>query len=60
MSRKKVHDKEFEIYAQLEEADRENLHQLRNLQIQSIQGNTVPLGTAIERKLLDLPIFVYP
>jgi HAE1 family hydrophobic/amphiphilic exporter-1 len=41
----KADEKEFEIYAQLEEADRENLHQLRNLQIQSIQGNTVPLGT---------------
>jgi len=41
----KTGEKEIEVYAQLEESDRENLHQLRNLQIQTIDGTTIPLGT---------------
>jgi HAE1 family hydrophobic/amphiphilic exporter-1 len=36
--------KEIPVYAQLEEVDRENLHQLRNLQVQTATGSTVPLG----------------
>jgi HAE1 family hydrophobic/amphiphilic exporter-1 len=41
----KTGEKEIDVYVQLEEVDRENLHQLRNLQIQTIDGGTIPLGT---------------
>jgi HAE1 family hydrophobic/amphiphilic exporter-1 len=41
----KTGEKEVDVYIQLEEADRENLHQLKNLQIQSATGAGVPLGS---------------
>ncbi len=41
----KTGSKELDVYIQLEEGDRENLHQLRNLQIETIRGDTVSLGT---------------
>ena len=41
----KTGEKEIEVYAQFEESDRENLHQLRDLQIQTISGRGIPLGT---------------
>ena len=47
----KTGEKEIDVYAQLEEADRENLHQLRNLQVQTATGASVPLGSVASFRL---------